>query len=170
MHNPDLMQAKKPWWREPWPWFLLALPLSAVVGGLITVWIAAREPDALVSEDYYKEGMAVYQVLEREARARALGVRATLHVRDGRLWVELGGDLGAPPARLNLYITHPTLATQDTVISLVREPAGRYVAVLPDFDSAGRRRLRLEPEDRTWRLNGQWTAPFSGTLQLLSEP
>lgn len=41
------------WHRQFWPWFLIALPLAAVVGGLLTVFIAAKNPDLLIqrSED-----------------------------------------------------------------------------------------------------------------------
>lgn len=170
MREPDAPHSARPWWREPWPWFLLALPLSAVVGGLITMWIAAKDPDSLVAEDYYKEGMAIYQVLEREAKARELGLRASLEAQGERLSLELAGHLAQPPARLNLYITHPTQAAQDTVVSLVREPSGRYVGELPSFATPGKRRLRIEPEDEAWRLNGEWAAPFSGIMQLVSEP
>ena len=29
-----------PWYRQFWPWFVIALPASAVIAGLTTVWIA----------------------------------------------------------------------------------------------------------------------------------
>ncbi len=38
----------KPWYREPWPWFLISLPAAAVIAGLTTVWIAANSADGLV--------------------------------------------------------------------------------------------------------------------------
>ena len=38
----------KPWYRQFWPWFIIALPASAVVAGLTTVWIAMQTTDSLV--------------------------------------------------------------------------------------------------------------------------
>lgn len=30
----------KPWWREPWPWILMAGPALAVIGCIITIFLA----------------------------------------------------------------------------------------------------------------------------------
>ena len=38
----------KPWYREPWPWFLMSLPAVAVIAGITTVWLAVRSSDGLV--------------------------------------------------------------------------------------------------------------------------
>ena len=51
-------QNTKPWYREPWPWFLISLPATAVAAGITTVWIAATNADGLVVGDYYKAGDA----------------------------------------------------------------------------------------------------------------
>ncbi len=43
-----------PWYRQFWPWFIIALPAAAVAGGLLTLWIAMSNPDRLViDEDEY---------------------------------------------------------------------------------------------------------------------
>jgi len=43
-----------PWYRQFWPWFIIALPASAVAAGLLTLWIAMSNPDHLViDEDEY---------------------------------------------------------------------------------------------------------------------
>ncbi len=41
----------RPWYREPWPWVLIALPLLAVVAGFATLWLALSNPDYLVVDD-----------------------------------------------------------------------------------------------------------------------
>src|SRR5574340_668345 len=77
----------KPWYREPWPWFLMSLPAVAVAAGLTTAWIAFKTADGLVVGDYYKEGLAINQTLERDDAARAGGMDDTLalrHVGRGR--------------------------------------------------------------------------------------
>ena len=41
----------RPWFREPWVWFIIALPACAVVGCAITIWLAITRPDYLVVDD-----------------------------------------------------------------------------------------------------------------------
>jgi hypothetical protein len=46
--NKDQDRPVLSWYRQFWPWFLIALPLAAVVGGLLTIFIAAKNPDLLI--------------------------------------------------------------------------------------------------------------------------
>ena len=56
----------QPWYRQFWPWFLIALPATVVVAGLTTWWIAAHKADSLVVDDYYKEGLAINRQLRKQ--------------------------------------------------------------------------------------------------------
>jgi uncharacterized protein len=47
----------RPWWKEFYVWLVIAGPLSAVVACGITAFYILQGPDALVSEDYYREGI-----------------------------------------------------------------------------------------------------------------
>jgi uncharacterized protein len=47
----------RPWWKEFYVWLVIAGPLSAVVACVITAFYILQGPDALVSEDYYREGI-----------------------------------------------------------------------------------------------------------------
>lgn len=40
----------KPWYREPWPWILMAGPAVVVVAGIATMVIAIRTADPLVAD------------------------------------------------------------------------------------------------------------------------
>jgi len=40
-----------PWYKQFWPWFIIALPASAVIASFITLWIAISNPDQLVVDD-----------------------------------------------------------------------------------------------------------------------
>ena len=79
------------WYRQGWPWFLIALPASAVFGGIATLILALQSPNALVVDDYYKEGLAINQQIHRQAVARDMGLNALLR-SDGR---QLSLDLSA---------------------------------------------------------------------------
>ncbi|MGD9021258.1 MAG: FixH family protein [Lysobacterales bacterium] len=49
-------QDTKPWYRQFWPWFIIALPAAAVAAGLFTLWLAISNPDSLViSEQEYQQ-------------------------------------------------------------------------------------------------------------------
>jgi len=40
-----------PWYKQFWPWFIIALPASAVIASFVTLWIAIANPDQLVVDD-----------------------------------------------------------------------------------------------------------------------
>ena len=162
----------KPWYRQFWPWFLIALPASAVVASLYTVSLAVRTTDSLVVSS--EDGMDVVtsRHLAAERVAAELGVRATLAIdlETGAIQARLAADQALdPPKTLQLLFSHPAFASRDRVIALtaampdmdgtpvwsghlVDVPDGRWYVVLADGD--------------TWRLTGSW----SGTAALHLEP
>jgi hypothetical protein len=42
----------RPWYREPWVWFLIALPTMSIVGCAITIWLALTHPDFVVIDEH----------------------------------------------------------------------------------------------------------------------
>ncbi len=143
------------WWKEPMVWLIGGLPLAAVAAGIVTVMIAAHDPDSLVNEGHVKQGMAVVtQESAAEARAAALDIGARLSLQEGRVQVALTGALDTPPAGLRLSLIHPTQSGQDRVLLL--RPTGdlTYTAFLAD-PVTGKHRLVLEAEDGAWRLSGE---------------
>ena len=150
---------KQVWYREPWPWILILLPMSAVVASIITIWLAIKSEDGLVADDYYKQGMAINQTLDRDLAALALGLRAELNVaEDGQtLKLKLSGKLTPLPDTLKLSILHPTQAGRDKTLSLQASGASVYSANLQGADlSSTRWRVILEAPGGDWRLTGQW--------------
>jgi uncharacterized protein len=137
-----------PWYREPWPWILMAAPAAAVVAGAATVWIAVDSADGLVADDYYKRGLAINQVLALEENARRLGVQARAEARDGRLRVALAG---AAPEAVFAQLAHATRAGYDQRLRLARAAPGLYEAELPPL-AAGRWRVVLEDPRGEWRV------------------
>ena len=159
----------KPWYREPWPWFLMSLPATAVVAGLTTAWIAFKTADGLVVGDYYKEGLAINQTLERDDAARALALAATLKSEDGILMLTLAGHLKRYPGVLILTLAHPTHQGLDHVLTLHLTGAGHYRAALPAMPN-GKWHAQLVDAASTWRLAGVLHSPFRQPATLSPDP
>ena len=138
----------KPWYREPWPWLLMAGPGAVLVAGAATTWIAFASADGLVAEDYYKQGLAINKRLAREEAAQRLGLSATIHLEPHAIRVELHG---AAPDALFVHLAHATRAGHDVRLRLVRSPDGGYRAEPPVLP-AGRWRAAIEDPRGTWRI------------------
>lgn len=163
------MQAtdNQPWYREPWPWLLMILPLTAVVAGFITAWYAVVSSDGLVADDYYKEGMTINQTLHRDAAAAAMNLGATLRTSADAhtLHVTLTGKLAPLPNTLRLSVLHPTQPGRDHILVLHATGADVYRGLMPHLGN-GRWRLILETPQGGWRLTGVWRQPNTKTLTL----
>jgi hypothetical protein len=138
----------KPWYREAWPWLLMAGPAAVLVAGAVTTWIAFASADGLVAEDYYKQGMAINRRLAREDAAQHRGIAATVELRPGSVRVELRG---AAPEALFVHLAHATRAGHDVRLRLTPGADGVYAAELPPLP-AGRWRAAIEDARGAWRI------------------
>ena len=157
-----------PWYREPWPWLLMAGPAAVVVAGIVTLWIAISTSDGMVVDDYYKRGMAINQTIQRDVLAAQRGYRATaLVAADGRaMTVQLSAAVtDAEPPTLRVLIVHPTRDGLDKLVLLRRVGSGVYNGVVPAVTD-GRRILVLEDMESTWRLTGETAFPAGGPVVL----
>jgi hypothetical protein len=137
-----------PWYREPWPWLLMAGPAAVIVAGAATIWIAFASADGLVAEDYYRQGLAINKVLAREDAARRLGISAEVSFQTGVLRVALRGQ---NPEALFAHLAHATRAGHDMRLRLAPVREGVYQAELPPLP-AGRWRIVIEDPQGTWRI------------------
>lgn len=113
----------KPWYKQFWPWFLIALPASVVVAGIGTVILAVKTPLNFVESDYYKEGLAINENLAARELANFLGMAAELSINESRIQVDL--NQGLTEALLVKFI-HPTDTKQDRQLELERIGAKRF--------------------------------------------
>lgn len=159
-----------PWYRQFWPWFLISLPLTAVIAGIATLFIAAHNPDGLVADNYYKEGLAINQELDRDRHAAALGLSALVRIETTahRLVLTLDGPANAGQAGdIELRMIHPTRSHLDRTLALTRESGNRWSAAL-DNPAPGRWHLQLESASGEWRLTGRLALPEQ--LQAILQP
>ncbi len=148
----------KPWYRQFWPWFIIALPLSAVIASIATVMVAVDQAPSLVVDDYAKIGLATHRKMERDKRAAELGMAAEVHLvaESKKVEVRLKSDDRSQPGPewLTLSILHPTDETRDQRLRLERSGSS-YVAEL-ERSPERRRYLQIEPPDQSWRLTSEW--------------
>lgn len=162
----------KPWYREPWPWILMAGPFIVVVAGIVTAWIAVKTNDGLVTEDYYKKGLAVHQTIAQSERAKAMGVRAEVTVNSEHLAISLSASdtkFVIPPT-LRVTVSHPTRAGLDQV--QVLQGKGNTFQGTFRLPASGHWLIMVEDETKSWRLMGNVILPAAGPAVLggASEP
>ena len=163
-----LNESLKPWYRHPWPWILMAGPFAVIVAGAVTVYLAVVSNDGLVSDDYYKQGLAVNQQTARDQRALALGLRADLMLSaEGEsVRILLGSrETNIMPPLLRLAVTHPTRAGVDQQIQIKHEGGGVYTGRFAT-PLRGRWNISVEDEPREWRLGGEWVTDKNAILHL----
>jgi len=173
--------AVTPWYRQPWPWFLIALPATAVIAGIATAIIAARGFDGPVAADYYKQGLAINDEVARAQLARDLGLEARIElagISDGdRVRVEIDARRAMPPeAALRLRLVHPGRPGEDRTAVLSRldvEPENRralYVGTLqvvaPSSSYVGPVSWQVILESQQWRIDDSFTAGGGGSFTL----
>ena len=152
----------QPWYRQFWPWFIIALPASAVVAGLFTLWLAMQTTDTLIEEADVGMDVVTERNLAAERTAAELGITATVQIEagSGAIVATVSSDAELDDvATLGLRLRHPTMAARDAAAELTR--------ALPDADGnptwAGH--LLQVPEGRYfmtlsspsgWRLTDEW--------------
>lgn len=156
----------QPWYKERWPWLLMAGPFIVVVAGFVTAWLAVKSSDGLVADDYYKQGLAINQQIQRDQKAGDLGLHAQVMRSGNQIRVMLAGNGEiAFPERLSLRIAHPTRAGMDEVVELQSGGHGFFVGKLSS-DISGRWHVVLEDPSGQWRLHGDWQADAVEPLRL----
>jgi hypothetical protein len=160
---------EKPWHRQFWPWFLIALPGTVVIASLTTLYIANRYSDDLVVDEYYKDGLAINVELGKARRAEERGIDAQLQILERTVQVRLGGDEYGD--ELQLRLSHPLEADRDFSMVLQRQAPGLYGGQMPATVAANWHwtlgaiaQAGTETDDGStateegWRLDGSLTA------------
>ena len=172
--------AVTPWYRQGWPWFLIALPATAVVGGIITAILAVRGFDGPVVADYYKQGLAINEEVARAQLARELAITAETELAgfaDGdRVRVELQAERPLPPeAALRLRLAHPGRPAEDRVAVLARTDVdvdNRRAVYVGSLQSTTARELsgavtwQVILESPQWRIDDSFSASGGGRFNL----
>ncbi len=142
-----------PWYKQFWPWFIISLPASAVIAGIITVFIAFDNADSLVVDDYYKSGLAINTQIKQQKQAATLGYAAVLRrMPDNRLFLKF--DNSSPQNQsLTLKWIHPVQSARDFTVQLNKQQDGSF-QVRSGHALEGRWYLRLSAGEE-WLIKSE---------------
>ncbi len=166
-----------PWYKQFWPWFLIVLPGSVVVAGIATVILAFKVQPDLVTDDYYRSGLEINEVLQQDRRAMELELKADILMDKevGEVVVDIQGNLETFPPFLVIKFLHTQKANRDHWIKLRHIANGRYTGDLGQ-NRLTRWYLRLTPaidgnaleaDITEWRLTGQINSSSDSKATLL---
>jgi hypothetical protein len=161
---PSMTKSNRPWYREPIMWLVIAFQLTAVIVGFVSLALAIRSDDGMVEDDYYKQGMAINRMLDRDKAAAAENLTGTVELDTAQheLRVRLTArQAQALPDNIQIKLMHATRAGFDHSLVLPRHADGTYRAPLPEF-VPGHWDVQLTAQD--WRLTGSLFMPGDNRL------
>lgn len=150
----------KPWYAHRWPWLLMVGPVAVILAGILTTWIAFSTPDALVVDDYYKQGKAINMDLRRDRVAASLKLQLNMHydASAGTLNGNLDSLDQSQTERIFIKLVHSTQPAKDIQLATHVDRQGNFSVALPILEIANWQVL-VENERRDWRLHGAWRWP-----------
>lgn len=169
--NPTLKVGDgSPWYSNRWPWFLMLGPFVVVVAGLFTAWLAVTRPDALVVDDYYKQGKAINQDLRRDRVAASLGMKFNVRFDPaaGKLIGHIDSPLRPVTGKITIRLVHSTMPEKDILRDAIPDNQGNFAVNLAFLEQA-RWQVSVEDQARDWRLKGSWAWPKQHDVVLKPE-
>ena len=158
-----------PWYRHRWPWFIMLGPATVMAATAVSVLLAVRQPDAMVVDDYYKQGKAINQDLRRDRMASALRLSLVARYQAGRLSGRLE-SFGRPMlAPFQIRLAHPTQPLKDRVLDALPDRHGNLDLALPALEMT-HWQVVVEDEGRQWRLARSWSPGREDTLAIVADP
>lgn len=151
-------------------WLVIAIPLSAVIVGMIMFTIAVTTFDGLVEDDYYKKGKEINQLLARDEFAVDNGISAIVNMDDqtGIIVITLDSAAGYQfPEQMGISLLHPTQSRKDVKLLLTQGPDGRYYSELLQPLSGGRWYFKIS--EPNWRLQKLISWPVGSNFELNSD-
>ena len=173
----NIMQSEKPskpWHRYPLVWMMLAIPFSAVIMGVIMIWLAIDTDDGLVADDYYKQGLEINRVIERDKKAAELGLSAIIEFDNSTRLIKIVFDKGlleSYPKSLPLHLQHATRENSDITVLLDHGMADQYIGYVNQSISEGVWYFKVTGNvgDAGWKLNARSHVRTQNTIHLESK-
>ncbi|WP_026972386.1 FixH family protein [Aliagarivorans marinus] len=148
-----------PWYKQFWPWFLIALPGAAVIASFATLYLAISSPNDMVVESYYKKGKGINSDLSLMENARQLGINAKVRAERDHLVLNITLPEAQRAQPLSIQLAHRTQAGKDYQAMVTADANGEY-RFAHDLSDQGRWYLQIMPVDKSWRLEESLVLPL----------
>lgn len=161
--------AQRPWYRQFWVWFVIAIPAISIVSSLHYVYLAVIHKDDVVSGDWYQDGKAINEDFARVDTARGLQMHANIILDDlsGEVIVSMQGAKDVQwPASLTLSLNHMTQQARDQVLALTAISPGEYRGQLKKIPVG---RFTLDISTRDWHMSKDVTLPAVGNIDVSAQ-
>jgi len=168
-------EQSKPWHRYPLVWMMLAIPFSAVIMGVVMIWLAVDTDDGLVADDYYKQGLEINRVIERDKKAAELGLSAIIEFDNSARIIRIQFDKGSLeffPKSLPLQLQHATRENSDIAVLLDHGMDNQYIGHVKQSISEGIWYFEISGQgegDAEWKLNARTHVRAKNVIHLQSE-
>ncbi|MES2150961.1 MAG: FixH family protein [Pseudomonadota bacterium] len=162
--------APRPWYTHRWPWLLMLGPALVIVAGSYAGWLAYSGQDAMVVDDYYRQGKAINQDLRRDRVASTLRLSLALRYDPARgvLAGSMQADKRAFTTPLRIYLAHATQPQKDIQVEVRPDAGGNFEVPLALLER-GRWQVVVEGAQRDWRLAHSWQWPQQLTLAIVAD-
>jgi len=165
----------KPWYRFPLVWLLVAIPFSAVIMGVIMIWLAVDTDDGLVADDYYKQGLEINRVIKRDKKSAELGLGAIIEFDNSTRIIKMSFDKGLLadyPEKLPLHLQHATRENSDVAVELGHGLDSQYIGYLSQPITQGMWYFEVSGTtvaDEGWKLNARAHVRTTNVIHLQSD-
>lgn len=165
----------KPWHKHPLVWMMILIPFSAIIMGVIMIWLAVDTNDGLVADDYYKQGLAINDVISLDKKAAELGLSAVIAFDNSTRVINVHFDKGSLenyPKSLVLHLQHATHENSDTTVLLDHGIDDQYIGHLKKTISEGVWYFEIVDRDGSeaiWKINTRSHVREKNTIHLRSD-
>lgn len=160
-------EENKPWHKHPLVWMMIAIPFSAIIMGVVMIWLAVDTDDGLVADDYYKQGMEINRVIKRDKKAAELGLSAIIEFDNSTRIIRVKFDKGLIetfPKSLSLHLQHATRENSDIAVVLDHGIGDQYIGHVKQAVSEGI--WYFEIADEGWKLNARTYVRLNNVIHL----
>ncbi|WP_267897794.1 FixH family protein [Neisseria chenwenguii] len=162
----------KPWYKQFWPWLLMAGPIFVVIASVSMFFVAKFSMTDLVTDDYYKDGKHIDIQLHRDEEASKRRIQAQVLISPdmNAAKVFVSGDFDRKQP-LKLLLMHPARKVDDQTVTLKAvSPEGaakaEYDAVFKPLPNANHWYVRLEDGTGVWRVENKWLVSQGNAVSL----
>ncbi len=171
----QLTEQSKPWHKYPLVWMMLAIPFSAVIMGVVMIWLAIDTDDGLVADDYYKLGLEINRVIKRDKKAAELGLSSIIEFDRSTRIIRMKFDKGLLeifPKSLSLHLQHATRENSDITVLLDHGIGNQYIGHVKQAISEGIWYFEISGKggaDEGWKLNARSHVRSNNVIYLQSK-